>query len=70
METKQMKAKKDMLDLMLETSDENGRKLSDQEIVDLIIIYFLAGNESTGHAVTWAIMLLQKHPQFLQKAKV
>ncbi|KAI5639015.1 hypothetical protein M9H77_00335 [Catharanthus roseus] len=69
METKQMKAKKDMLDLMLETSDENGRKLSDEEIVDLIIIYFLAGNESTGHAVTWAIMLLQKHPQFLQKAK-
>ncbi|KAI5655878.1 hypothetical protein M9H77_33065 [Catharanthus roseus] len=47
----------------------NGRKLSDEEIVDLIIIYFLAGNESTGHAVTWAIMLLQKHPQFLQKAK-
>lgn len=70
METKQMKSKKDMLAIMLETSDENGKNLSDEEIVDTIIIYFASGNETTAHAVTWAIMLLQEHPQFLQKARV
>ncbi|KAL3499856.1 hypothetical protein ACH5RR_038949 [Cinchona calisaya] len=61
--------KKDLLTLMMEIHDDEGNKLSDEEIVDLIIIFLIAGHESSGHAVTWVIIFLQEHPEILQKAK-
>lgn len=58
-----------MVDLLMET-EEDGKKLSSQEIVDLIIIYLLAGHESFAHASTWVIINLLEHPQYYQIAKV
>ncbi|GAB4825184.1 Ent-kaurenoic acid oxidase 1 [Ancistrocladus abbreviatus] len=63
------KAKKDMLDALLQVEDENGRKLSNEEIVDLLLMYLNAGHESSGHTIMWATVLLQQHPEFLNKAK-
>lgn len=63
------RTKKDLLTLMMEIQDDAGNKLNDEQIVDLVIIFLLAGHESSGHAVTWAIILLHEHPQTLQKAK-
>lgn len=65
-----IKAKKDMMDALLEVEDENGRRLTDEEIIDLLVMYLNAGHESSGHTLAWATVLLQKHPEFLQKAKV
>ncbi|KAL3497713.1 hypothetical protein ACH5RR_040445 [Cinchona calisaya] len=65
----ELRTKKDLLTLMMEIQDDEGNKLSDEEIVDLIIIFLLAGHESSGHAVTWAIIFLQENPHILQKAK-
>lgn len=62
--------KKDMLDMLMGVEDELGGKLSDEEIVDLIIMFLNAGHESSGHAAMWAVVLLQDHPQIFQKAKV
>ena len=62
--------KTDMLDMLMGTEDENGGKLSDEEIVDLIIMFLNAGHESSGHAAMWAVVLLQDHPEIFQKAKV
>lgn len=62
--------KKDMLDVLMGNEDENGGKLSDEEIVDLIIMFLNAGHESSGHAAMWAVVLLQDHPEVFQKAKV
>lgn len=64
------KSKRDMMDLLLDVEDENGRKLKDEEIIDLLVMYLNAGHESSGHITMWATILLQAHPQFLQKAKV
>ncbi|XP_057520343.1 ent-kaurenoic acid oxidase 2-like [Amaranthus tricolor] len=61
--------KTDMLDMLMGTEDENGGKLSDEEIVDLIIMFLNAGHESSGHAAMWAVVLLQDHPEIFQKAK-
>ncbi|KAJ4825847.1 Ent-kaurenoic acid oxidase 1 [Turnera subulata] len=61
--------KKDMMDALLDVEDENGRKLSDQEIIDVLLMYLNAGHESSGHIMMWATILLQEHPEFLQKAK-
>ncbi|KAJ6874121.1 ent-kaurenoic acid oxidase 1-like isoform X3 [Populus alba x Populus x berolinensis] len=61
--------KKDMMDSLLGVEDENGRKLTDEEIIDVILMYLNAGHESSGHITTWAAIFLQEHPEFLQKAK-
>ncbi|XP_015896795.2 ent-kaurenoic acid oxidase 2 isoform X1 [Ziziphus jujuba] len=61
--------KTDMLDLLLEVEDENGRNLDDEEIIDVILMYLNAGHESSAHATMWAAFFLYKHPEYLQKAK-
>ncbi|KAL1827147.1 hypothetical protein ACET3Z_005559 [Daucus carota] len=68
LENKQTKGKRFMVDLLMET-EEDGKKLSNQEIVDLIIIYLLAGHESFAHASTWVLINLLEHPQYYQLAK-
>ncbi|XP_062073693.1 ent-kaurenoic acid oxidase 2-like [Humulus lupulus] len=61
--------KTDMLDLLLDVEDENGEKLDDEQIIDVILMYLNAGHESTAHATLWATLFLHEHPGYLQKAK-
>ncbi|KAL5550926.1 hypothetical protein UlMin_001102 [Ulmus minor] len=61
--------KADMVDLLMEVEDENGRKMEDEEIIDVILMYLNAGHESSAHTILWATVLLHQHPEFLQKAK-
>ncbi|KAJ4710266.1 Cytochrome P450 family ent-kaurenoic acid oxidase [Melia azedarach] len=63
------KKKKDMMDQLLSVEDENGKKLEDEEIIDLLVMYLNAGHESSGHTMMWATVFLQEHPEFLEKAK-
>lgn len=62
--------RRDMMDALLEAEDEDGRRLSDEEIIDVLLMYLNAGHESSGHTMMWAAIFLHQHPQFLQKAKV
>nr|DAD47537.1 TPA_asm: hypothetical protein HUJ06_017474 [Nelumbo nucifera] len=62
-------AKKDMMDVLMYVEDENGRRLSDDEIIDVLVMYLNAGHESSAHITMWATVLLQKHPELFQKAK-
>lgn len=62
--------KKDMMDALLDVVDDDGRKLTDAEIIDVLLMYLNAGHESSGHTMMWAAVFLQKHPKFFQKAKV
>ncbi|XP_057980429.1 ent-kaurenoic acid oxidase 1-like [Malania oleifera] len=61
--------RKDMMDALLDVADENGRKLTDEEIIDVMLMYLNAGHESSGHITMWATVLLQEHPEFLEKAR-
>ncbi|PON56872.1 Cytochrome P450, E-class, group I [Trema orientale] len=61
--------KTDMMDLLLDVEDENGEKLDDEEIIDVILMYLNAGHESTAHATLWATLFLREHPEHLQRAK-
>ncbi|KAF7844912.1 ent-kaurenoic acid oxidase 2 [Senna tora] len=60
---------KDMMDALLDVEDENGRKLCDEEIIDILIMYLNAGHESSGHITMWTTVFLQQHPEIFQKAK-
>ena len=61
---------KDMMDILIEVEDEDGGKLEDDEIIDLLIMYLNAGHESSAHITMWVAIFLQEHPEFLQKARV
>ncbi|KAJ7952657.1 Cytochrome P450 family ent-kaurenoic acid oxidase [Quillaja saponaria] len=65
----ELEKQKDMMDLLMEVEDENGAKLDDEEIIDVILMYLNAGHESTAHATLWATLYLHRHPEYLQKAK-
>ncbi|PON56718.1 Cytochrome P450 [Parasponia andersonii] len=61
--------KKDMMDALLDVEDESGRKLTDEEIIDVLLMYLNAGHESSGHTMMWTTIFLEQHPDILQKAK-
>lgn len=61
--------KKDMMDALLDTEDENGRRLKDEEIIDVLVMYLNAGHESSGHITMWATIFLQKNPDVFKRAK-
>lgn len=63
------KKAKDMMDSLIDVEDDNGRKLGDDDIIDIMLMYLNAGHESSGHITMWATYFLQKHPEYLQKAK-
>ncbi|XP_021828341.1 ent-kaurenoic acid oxidase 2-like [Prunus avium] len=59
----------DLMDLLMEVEDENGKTLDNEEIIDIILMYLNAGHESSAHATLWAILFLHERPEYYQKAK-
>lgn len=62
--------KRSILDLLLESKDEEGRKFSDEKIINILILYSFGGQISTAPTAMWTLLYLQEHPEYLQKAKV
>mmetsp|Transcript_10767 Transcript_10767/g.28236 ORF Transcript_10767/g.28236 Transcript_10767/m.28236 type:complete len:491 (-) Transcript_10767:130-1602(-) len=61
-------ADKDLLDIMLEAKDsDTGRKLTAQELRDEVLIFFLAGHETTATTLTWMFYELMRHPEAYRK---
>lgn len=69
-ESDHQQGKRGMIDLMMKVEDENGACLEDEYIINLLIGILLAGHETTAHAIMWAVIYLQQHPEMLTKAKV
>ncbi|XP_073154775.1 ent-kaurenoic acid oxidase 2-like isoform X2 [Henckelia pumila] len=61
--------RKDMMDALMDAEDEYGRRLNDEEIIDVLVMYLNAGHESSGHITMWATLFLQNHPHVFEKAK-
>nr|CBY78889.1 KAO protein [Aegilops tauschii] len=59
----------DMMDRLIAAGDEGGRRLQDDEIIDVLVMYLNAGHESSGHITMWATVFLQENPDILAKAK-
>lgn len=54
----------DLLSLLLGARDETtGAGMSDRQIRDEAIGFLVAGSETTANALTWALYLLDQHPQ-------
>lgn len=61
---------KDLMDGLMDIEDEEGKHLSDDEVVDNIVSLVIGGYQSVTLTSTWALYLLSKSPQVLQKLRV
>lgn len=59
-----------MMDMLIEAKDEDGWQMEDEDITDLLLVFLLAGHESSAHAIMWTLIYLTQHPLSFQKAKV
>ena len=59
----------DLLDMLLHSEYENGTKMTNDQLIDEILILFVAGHETTVNALTFTLFLLANHPEDLAKLK-
>ncbi len=59
--------KPDLLSILLQARDEDGSRMSDQQVRDEAMTLFLAGHETTALALSWTWHLLAGHPQVEEK---
>ena len=52
----------DLLGLLMEARDDDGRAMTDAQLRDEAITILLAGHETTAIALSWTCYLLSKHP--------
>ncbi|MBX3232883.1 MAG: cytochrome P450 [Labilithrix sp.] len=57
----------DVLSMLLEARDEDGKPMSDRQVRDEAMGLFLAGHETTANALAWTFYLLAKHPDVRAK---
>jgi len=56
-------ASTDMLSLFMHSTDENGERLSDNEVLGEIADLYTAGYDTTANTIAWTLLLLAQHPQ-------
>ncbi|HET8846647.1 MAG TPA: cytochrome P450 [Ktedonobacteraceae bacterium] len=55
----------DVMAMLVQTHDEDGDKLSDDNLIGHAFALYVAGHETTANALTWTNFLLNQHPQIL-----
>lgn len=58
--------RKDLLTLLMQTTDEENNPMPDQFVRDNILTLFFAGHETTANTLVWALHYLDKNPDVLQ----
>ncbi|HLY61431.1 MAG TPA: cytochrome P450 [Terriglobia bacterium] len=53
----------DLLSMLLAARDEDGSRMTDEQLRDEVLTLFLAGHETTAVALTWTLYLLSLHPE-------
>lgn len=59
----------DLLSMLVQTRDEEGKPLNEEELVDECMTLFLAGHETTAAALTWTWYLLTQNQEVLEKLR-
>ncbi len=57
----------DVLSILLQARDEEGRALTDEELRDELMTLLVAGHETTATSLAWAFELLLRHPAQLAR---
>ncbi|PRQ16094.1 putative cytochrome P450 [Rosa chinensis] len=59
----------DLMDGLMQITDDEGDKLSDKEVIDNIVSLVIAGYASTALSAMWAIFYLAKYPNVFKKLR-
>lgn len=57
----------DLLDMLLDAKYEDGTPMSEEQLIDEILILFVAGHETTSNALTFTFQLLAQQPTWQDK---
>ncbi|XP_037546350.1 cytochrome P450 4V2 [Nematolebias whitei] len=63
------KKRQAFLDMLLKTTDEDGNRLSYQDIQEEVDTFMFEGHDTTAAAMNWALHLLGSHPEAQQKVQ-
>jgi cytochrome P450 len=62
--------RRDLLSLLLSaSSDDDGGRMTDQQVRDEVLTLFVAGHETTATGLAWTLMLLAKHPEVYARVR-
>lgn len=61
------KKEDDLLDMLLDSRYEDGTAMTEEQLIDEILILFTAGHETTSNALTFTCELLARHPHEQEK---
>ncbi len=53
----------DLISILLQVEDEDGRGLTDEQVRDEVIGFFIAGHETVSSALSWTWYLLSQNPE-------
>ena len=59
----------DFLSILLQTQDEDGKHMSDEQVIDESLTLFGAGHETTATALAWTWYLLASYPEIYKKVQ-
>ncbi|MDO5972445.1 cytochrome P450 [Flavivirga aquimarina] len=59
----------DLLDMLLSATYEDGSTMTNEQLIDEILILFVAGHETTANALTFALKLLAQNKEALTKVE-
>lgn len=59
----------DVLSMLLQTVDQHGAGMTDQELRDELVTLLVAGHETTSTGLAWALDLLMHDPRVLARAR-
>lgn len=60
--------KDDLLDMLLKARYEDGGSMSEEQLIDEVLILFAAGHETMANALGFTLHLLATHPEVQEKA--
>jgi len=57
----------DVLALLVQARHEDGSEMRGEEIRDELVTMLVAGHETTGNTLSWAVERLRRHPQIVER---
>jgi cytochrome P450 len=65
LEAKSGSAPDDLMHRLMQARDpESGQAMNDEQLIDNLLTFYLAGHETTARALTWTLYLLSRSPQW------
>lgn len=62
---KNPEAHRDLLSLLIQSKDEDGAQMTDEELLGQTTTLLITGHETSSNMMTWTLFLLAQHPELL-----